>query len=90
MFFFLSAEPAKADEINKAESELKNDSHFLLQVFINWRKITPWSRRALGVNAIRWCGEYDRLYTAGRDSIIRKWSLQDDEASGDFPNYLEK
>ena len=27
--------PAKADEINKAESELKNDSHFLLQVFIN-------------------------------------------------------
>ena len=50
-----------------------------------------WHRAcALGVNAIRWCGEYDRLYTAGRDSIIRKWSLQDDEASGDFPRNVGK
>ena len=29
-----------------------------------------------GVNAIRWCPKFDKLYTAGRDSIIRKWSLQ--------------
>ena len=33
----------------------------------------------LGVNAIRWCGEYKRLYTAGRDSIIRKWAPTEDE-----------
>jgi len=32
-----------------------------------------------GVNAIRWCGEYKRLYTAGRDSIIRKWAPTEDE-----------
>ena len=30
-----------------------------------------------GVNAIRWCPLSSKLYTAGRDSIIRKWSIKD-------------
>ena len=53
--------------------------HLLLNASQDIGKIT---HHFLGVNAIRWCGEYDRLYTAGRDSIIRKWSLQDNEAKG--------
>ena len=39
---------------------------------------SDWSRWLYsGVNAIRWCPLSSKLYTAGRDSIIRKWSIKD-------------
>ena len=43
----------------------------------------------VGVNAVRWCSEYETLFTAGRDSVIRKWAPNTAKESSSMEHHTD-